>query len=136
MTESVKIIETDSKYLEFYAPVRHAKLEQLDYFSVRFKSENIDCATRVYAYLDGKRLATVFSEMAMEWSGWDEKKEWRSLEEELDIACDITNLGVVTIYFSITPSLEREWVVSSSISFGLGVLQVISNRMSSFFMLK
>ncbi|MBX2886066.1 MAG: hypothetical protein KTR32_39285 [Granulosicoccus sp.] len=134
MTDNVKIRETDSRYLEFFAPERHLKLEQLDYFSVRFKSVTIDCTARVYAYQDGKKLAMVFSEMAMEWRGWDGKKEWQSLEQEFDIACEITKLGVVTINFSLTPSLDREWDVSSSISFGSGELEVISKRISSFFM--
>ena len=135
MTNSVKIRETDSKYLELFAPQVHVNAKQLDYFSVRFKSVNVDCTARVYAYMDGEDLATVFSEMAMNWSGWDDKKKWNSLEGEFGISCQVNKVGLVTIQFSLTPSLDREWIVQSSISFGSGELQFVSKRISSFFML-
>lgn len=131
--DSVFIRESNSKYLEFFAPEKHHKLEQLDYFSVRYKSQAIECVARVYAYEDGHRLASIFKEMAENWKGWNGKKEWAALEGEFAISCDITNTGKVRAQFFLTPGLDREWEVKSSVSFGAGELNVLSKRMDKFF---
>ena len=68
--DAVFIKETDSKYLEFFAPEKHYTLTQLEYFSVRFKSQAVDAVARVYAYEDGYRLAALFQDMADHWTGW------------------------------------------------------------------
>ena len=130
---SVLIKESDSKYLEFFAPEKHHKLKQLDYFSVRYKSQAIECVARIYAYEDGYRLAEIFKEMAENWKGWSGKKEWAALEGEFSITCNSTSTGIVTVKFFLTPGLEREWEVKSSLSFGAGELEVISKHMAKFF---
>ena len=130
---SIYIKESDSKYLEFYAPEKHHKLEQLDYFSVRYKSQAVECVASVYAYEDGHRLAGIFKEMAENWKGWSGSKEWAALEEEFSISCSITSTGIVTAKFFLTPGLDREWELKSSVSFGAGELEVISKHMAKFF---
>lgn len=131
--DKVFIKESESKYLVLFAPEKHPTLEQLDYFSVRYKSQAIECVTRVYAYEDGFRLASIFTEMADNWKGWDGKKQWASLEGEFEIACNITSTGKVTAHFFLTHGLDREWEVKSSVFFGAGELEVLSKRMSEFF---
>lgn len=130
---TVVIKESESKYLEFFAPEKHHKLDQLEYFSVHYKSQAIDCVARVYAYDDGHRLASIFKEMARNWKGWNGKKQWAALEGEFEISCDITSTGKVTAHFFLTPGLDREWEVKSSVSFGAGELEVLSKHMTEFF---
>ena len=130
---TVFIKESDSKYLEFFSPEKHNKLDQLEYFSVRYKSQAIDCVARVYACEDGHRLASIFEEMAKNWKGWNGRKQWAALEGEFEISCEITSTGKVTAHFFLTPGLDREWEVKSSVSFGAGVLELLSKHMSQFF---
>lgn len=131
--DRVLIKESDSKYLEFFAPEKHHKLDQLEYFSVRYKGHDIDCVARVYAYEDGYRLASIFKEMAKNWKGWDGKEQWAALEGEFEISCDITSTGKVAAHFFLTPGLDREWEVKSSVSFGAGELELVSKHMTEFF---
>ena len=131
--DTVCIKESDSKYLEFFAPEKHRKLEQLDYFSVRYKSQAIECVARVYAFEDGHRLASIFKEMAENWKGWKDQKQWAALEGEFEISFDISSMGKVTARFFLTPGLDGEWEVKGSVSFGAGELELLSKHMTEFF---
>lgn len=131
--DSVFIKESESKYLEFFAPEKHHTLDQLDYFSVRLKSQAIECVARVYAYEDGHRLASTFKEMAENWKGWIGKKEWEALEGEFVVSFSVNSTGHVTAQFILSPGLDREWEVKGAVSFGAGELELLSKRMSEFF---
>ncbi len=120
--------------LEFSNPSWNASTGELEEFFVRYRAENIDASTRVYAYLHGPSLPNFFHELAENWKGWTGSKDWSSLEGELSLACTSDRTGHVTIDVEFRHFVSPgPWKVRGELEVDAGQLEAVSTAAKKFF---
>jgi hypothetical protein len=67
------------------------------YYRVSLMGPNFHGDCVVYGYEPASKLSGFFREMATSWQGWQGKKEWSSLQDELELAATIDSTGHISL---------------------------------------
>ena len=103
-----------------------------EYFRVTIRSQNMSAFTKVYSFDPfDYGLKKFFEELAENWRGFDDEKEWKSLEGEFTLVCTSDNLGHFAIRSTIRNSLDT-WSVNT-IYVEAGQLEKIADDVIKFF---
>jgi hypothetical protein len=102
----------------------------LEYFTAEVRVSTLHAEVRVYAWgADG--LSALFEEMALQWRGWEEAKEWSSVEGELKVAARHGRLGHIALEVSLRP-LHEEWEAQATIVLEAGSLDPPARSVQEF----
>lgn len=76
----------------------------------------------------------LFAQFAENWRGWKGKKEWRSIEGELNLAATTDSLGHITLTAELNPNGYNPcWSGTLTLVLNAGSLEEIANHAKAFF---
>jgi hypothetical protein len=71
-------------------------------------------------------VASFFSELAMEWRGWEEARVWATYEGGLALACEHDRLGHVRVSVELREYSGHGWLVRGDVPVDAGQLDQLS----------
>jgi hypothetical protein len=105
-----------------------------EYFRVSLTSDSISATKGVYGYMQIDRLPALFDSIAADWKGWKGKKEWKTIESDLQLAATHDGLGHVRLEVRITnQDPEDNWTVTADLFFDAGSLDSIAKSINEYF---
>ena len=136
MRASIKSVH-DGGELIFSNVRRSPKGELLD-FEVSVRSGNLQCSIKVYGYMsDG--LPEYFSQLdklMTDTGGWDNYRDWSSLESEITLSASSDSLGHITLEATLKSGrydYDLGWRVSARILLEAGQLRGIAKDVQRVF---
>jgi len=103
-------------------------------FWVRVMNHNLSATGQVYAGYAPSHPASLFADMARQWSGWHGELVWESLEGELAIRCSYDRLGHIAIRVEFRSGhMPDDWQVMATVMAEAGQLEDIARRAAIFF---
>ena len=73
---------------------------------VEINAAGLRARTGVYE-LDASSLAQFFKDMARDWRGWPDAREWKSLESDFSLSCTTDGLGHVSVRLQLYSDCSR-----------------------------
>jgi len=107
-----------------------------NYYLATIRASGFEIGQDVYAY-DPKNegLAQFFSELAVDWKGWEGVRKWSSLEGEFEIECEHDRLGNIGIVARLYKNrfYGVGWTGEIHFEIGAGQLDEIAKELIRFF---
>ncbi|HSR17068.1 MAG TPA: DUF6228 family protein, partial [Ignavibacteriaceae bacterium] len=105
MKDSMKINSvSDSSLLEIIFPEGKIPKTASDYMEVRLNGSMLQSSVRVYD-VHWQFFTNYFDDLATNWRGWDGRKEWKSIEDEMRLSCEIDKVGHVSLYVTLEDNM-------------------------------
>lgn len=126
--------------LEFFERTPPDPSKPIERFKVRLDGPELSAIGRVYVdtavYWEGAAAhpTSMFAQMAVNWTGWQDELAWGSLEEELTLSCTQDRAGHVSIKVELrSGSTEEDWTVRATVMTEAGQLEEIARHAALFF---
>ena len=107
---------------------------EIEHYYVSIRENDFEANLRVYAF-DPKNegLPKFFSELALDWKGWDGIRRWASLEGEFEICCTHDGLGHVETEATLRSSpYTHSWTAQVRFELSAGSLDEIAIGLRKF----
>jgi len=93
---------------------------------VEINAAGLHARTAVYE-LDASSLAQFFKDMARDWRGWPDVREWKSLESDFSLSCTTDGLGHVSVRLQLYSDCSRTgWAAGVDLVLEAGQLDDIA----------
>ena len=109
-----------------------------EYYRVTLRENEFEVSRRVYAFdPTDNGLSRFFGSLAADWTGWDGKRDWSSLEGEFKLSCEHDRVGhvIATATLHSIPH-GHGWTGQIRFDIAAGELDRIANCVASFFSIK
>ena len=78
-------------------------------------------------------LVAFFDDLAANWKGWADKKEWRSVEHDFALSCTSDGLGHAAMRVTLKSGVyEDDWCVQAVIHVDAGQLEDLAAKVREF----
>jgi hypothetical protein len=104
----------------------------IEYYDLRLESYEMNAKVKVENALYGVSIWEFFKELDDNWSGWEDSKSWRALEDEFRLEATISKTGHVNLCF-ILNSNNYVWHAIANIQIDAGQLSQLSRGINRFF---
>jgi hypothetical protein len=102
-------------------------------FVASLESAHFQARVVVSIYVSGPP-SLLFDEMAREWRGWEGKKEWAALEDELRITASSDRTGHVAVVIAMRNiSDPPDWRLQATLELEAGQLEELASAMKKLF---
>jgi hypothetical protein len=130
----MKITANNNRTLIFDNPVFDNN-NRTEKYRLTFQSPELTTSMNVYNAPYGTSLNYYFDDLAQNWQGWDQSKNWRSLEGEFSLETFMSKTGHANMQVKmyIYGRSEDDSVVKINLDIEAGQLEKISNEVKNFF---
>lgn len=106
----------------------------VQYLRVSLEDREIAVSSaRIYIY-EPYDLVALFDDLAANWKGWSDEKEWRSVEGDFALSCTSDGLGHAALRVTLKSGVyEDDWCVQAVIHVDAGQLEDLASRVRVFF---
>lgn len=106
--------------------------ESSDHFKARISGAHFDGTVTVY-YSEPENLAAYFRDLAINWRGWQGKKAWSSLEDDLEFSASSDSTGHITLSTQLRDGpYPFGWSLSTTLLLEAGTLEQIASDVEKF----
>jgi len=123
-----------------YPPVRELLFSEYDGKSITVTLSTYDksfvATKRIYLQEKERELVRFFDDMAAGTGGWQGKKEFRSIGDDLRMEATSDRMGHIQLRTTVSndvPAPDDQWQVSVSIWLEAGSMEFLARRMKRFF---
>jgi hypothetical protein len=104
-----------------------------DYYRVSLTGPTFHGDCVVYGYEPASHLSGFFRDMATSWQGWQGKKEWSSLQDELELAATIDSTGHIRLSVCLRSGpTPLGWTLLAVLLLEAGSLEQIARQVEKF----
>ena len=105
-----------------------------DYFKARIVSNHINSVREVYAYTDSYGFADMMESLASHEKGWQDERQWETIEGEFKVSAACSKLGKVTFEIELSHyGCSEEWILKTQLNSELGQLPKLAKSARAFF---
>lgn len=134
MADSVTIKSSRSAgKLRLSEPQPQSLRYPVEYLRVSIEDRDIAASSsRVYIY-EPHDLAAFFDELAANWKGWEDEKQWHSVEADFALSSTYDDLGHAALRVTLKSGLyEDDWCVQAVIYVDAGQLEDLAAKVNAF----
>jgi hypothetical protein len=109
----------------------HLREHDRHYFVATLRGPDLNAEARVATYMSAG-FVELFDDLAAHWRGWAGKKEWRSLEGELQLTAECDRLGHVWLTVGLCQGAPAVWTVTLVLLVEAGQLEALARAARTF----